>query len=431
MKKKLLSFLLCVMLFAVTLNGCNSDSEITDNNTDGGSNDEEQTLVLWSIATESDSFNNAYNKAIEDFENNNKKVTIKHETFENESYKTKLKTAVSGNDLPDLFYTWGGGFSKPFVESGKVLDIDKYCTDEYKSMLLKTALENTTYNGKIYGSTYTNPISVLFYNKKIFKENELEPPTTFKELETVCESLKEKDITPIAISAKDRWVLAMTNDLLTMRYAGPEKVKSALLRDGQKYDDPDFLSSAKSFKKLTDMGAFLKGATGMSNDEAKTMFLEGKAAMHTMGTWLASDIQNKVENSKDFDVMPFPVTSDNAESTDFMGGAVDAIMVSKSTKHPDIAGKAVFELARSISKYSYLDGAGLPVWKKDYDDSNVSEMTKKLAGFVEGATSFTMWFDTFMESKESGEYLALLQEMYVGNLSPEDFVKRMDELLNP
>lgn len=45
-------------------------------------------LVLWSIATESDAFHNAYNKAIADFEKANAGVTIIHETFENESYKT-------------------------------------------------------------------------------------------------------------------------------------------------------------------------------------------------------------------------------------------------------------------------------------------------------------------------------------------------------
>ena len=71
------------------------------------------------------------------------------------------------------------GFSAPFVDSGNVLALDEYFTDEYKSQINEAALTYQTYNGKVYGVTYTTPISTLFYNKKIFAENGVEPPTTF------------------------------------------------------------------------------------------------------------------------------------------------------------------------------------------------------------------------------------------------------------
>ncbi|GAE90262.1 extracellular solute-binding protein [Acetivibrio straminisolvens] len=221
----------------------------------------------------------------------------------------------------------------------------------------------------------------------------------------------------------------MTHDAMTLKSAGPEKVKAALTKAGQSYDDPDFLESAKKFRQLVEMGAFYKGATGLSNDEASALFYSGKVAMYTTGSWMAGSIQTDAENPSDFDVVPFPLLGSNAKATDFMGGAVDSIMVSASTKYPDIAGKAAFELTRSISKYAYLDGAGLAVWKKDYDDSSVNPMTKKLADFAANATSFTLWFDTTMEAEDAGEYLTLLQELYVGEITPEEFVSSMKKNL--
>ena len=86
-------------------------------------------------------------------------------------------------------------------------------------------------------------------------------------------------------------------------------------------------------------------------------------------------------------------------------------------------------MARSISKYSYLDGAGLPVWEVNYDDSNVNPLTRKLASFVEGATSFTLWFDTLMEPEYKDTYLNLLEQLYFGQITPEDFVNGMKENL--
>ena len=144
---------------------------------------------------------------------------------------------------------------------------------------------------------------------------------------------------------------------------------------------------------------------------------------------MAGSIQQDAENPEDFDAVPYPLLGDKAAATDFMGGAADTLMVSKSSKHPELAAKAAIELARSISKYSYLDGAGLPVWEVDYDDSSVNPLTRKLAGFVEGATSFTLWFDTLMEPEYKDPYLDMLQQLYFGELSPEGFVKGMAENL--
>lgn len=424
MKKKILSLLLCMMMVASLAVGCGTKTENTQTNETSNGSNGEVTLTLWSIATESDAFHPAYTKAIADFEAANPGVKIVHETFENQSYKTKIKSAVAANELPDIFYTWGGGFSKPFVESGKVLALDDYFT-EYKDELPEAALTNVKFDGKLYGSTYTTPLSAIFYNKKMFEENGVKVPTNWDEFIAACKTFKEKGITPIGISAKDTWVIAMTHDNLVLKSAGPEKVAAALTKSGQTYNDPDFIAASAKLRELIDMGAYSEGSAGLSNDEASAMFYNGDVAMFITGSWMAGSLQTDPENPEDFDVFPFPAVGGNGKATDFMGGATDSFMVNASTPNPDIAAKAAFELARSISKYAYLDGAGVAAWKVDYDDSSVNPITKKIAGFASEATSFTIWYDTLMEAEDAGEYLALLQELYMGNISPEDFAAAM------
>ncbi len=387
---------------------------------------EEVTLTLWSIATESDAFHPAYVKAIEEFEANHPGVTINFETFENESYKTKIKSAVAANELPDVFFTWGGGFSQSFVESGKVLPLDDYYP-EYEDGITKTVLANATYDGVIYGSAICTPVSCLFYNKAMFDEKGLKAPETYEDFVNVCQAFIDDGITPIGISVKDTWVLAMTHDALTLKSAGPEKTAAAITRtEGISYNDPDFLESAKKVKELADMGAFIEGATGLSNDEACQLFYNGTVPMYITGSWMAGSIQTDAENPADFDVAPIPVINkDNAAITDFMGGASDTLMASASSEHPDLAAAAVFELTRAISHYSYLDGAGIPAWTVDYDAGEVNDMTQKIADYTTSATSFTLWFDTLMTSEDAGEYLALLQQLYIGDLTPEGFVEAM------
>ena len=178
------------------------------------------------------------------------------------------------------------------------------------------------------------------------------------------------------------------------------------------------------------MGAFIDGATGLSNDEASAEFYSGNAAMYFTGSWMAGSIMTDAPNPSDFSVAPIPViNSSNAKITDFMGGGSDSLMVAASTKHPDLAAAAAFEITRGVSKYGFLSGAGVPAWQVDYDASSVPALTQQVAEYATGATSFTLWFDTLMESQDAGEYLALLQELYIGSISPEEFQQAMADQL--
>ena len=443
MKKRVLGILLTVVLVITLFVGCGNNNNTPSNgdpsapadskapaNSDTPAQDVE--LTMWTIATESDAFHQPYLKAIADFEAAHPGVTIKMETFENEAYKTKIKAAVAANELPDVFFTWAGGFSESFVESGKVLSLDDYYAP-YKDSISMAALSNDVYDGKLYGSVTCTPVSVMWYNQAIFDANGVKVPTNIAELKDACQKLKAAGITPIASSAKDTWVLAMLHDGLTLKSAGADKVVKALKKQGQSYNDPDFLASATALKELVDMGAFIDGATGLSNDEASASFYAEQAAMYFTGSWMGGSIVTDAapEALANFSVAPIPVINDaNAALTDFMGGGSDTLMVAKSTKNADLAAAAAFEITKGVSKYAFLSGAGIPAWNVDYEANDVPALSKKVADYATGATSFTLWFDTLMSADDAGEYLSLLQQLFTGDVTPEDFVKGMDAQLS-
>ncbi len=391
---------------------------------------EQITLTMWTIATESDSHHQPYLDSIADFEKAHPNIKIVMETFENESYKTKIKAAVAANELPDIFFTWGGGFSSAFVESGRVLCVDE-AYKNYASELPEAMLGNLTWDGSKYGCGYTMNVSMLFYNKKMFDENGLTAPTTYEELVNVCQAFIDKGITPFGISAKDTWVLAQAHDAFTLKSVGSKVLQSVLTKDGQNsYNTPGFLEASQKFVDLVNMGAYSKNAAGLTNDEACATFYSGEVPMYIMGSWMPGSINSDAPNPADFDVVPVPVINGaNAALSDFMGGPSDSLMVSASTPYPEEAAMAMFEIARGVSHYGYLNGCGMPAWAIDYDDSSVNTLTKKVADYVANASSFTLWFDTLMEAEDTGVYLENLQLMYLGDETPEEFVGIMGDQL--
>ena len=101
--KKILALILALCL-VLSLCACAKQSG-------SGNKDGKKTLTMWCIATESDANRPAYEKAAEEFKANHPDVDFQWEAFENESYKTKIKAAMSDPEsLPDIFFTWAGAF---------------------------------------------------------------------------------------------------------------------------------------------------------------------------------------------------------------------------------------------------------------------------------------------------------------------------------
>lgn len=391
--------------------------------------DEAKTLTMWTIATEGDANYQAYQNAIADYEEEHPDVTIEMESFENESYKTKIKAAVAANELPDIYFTWGGGFSSAFVEAGKSMELDPYY-DAYRDDLPESTLKYATYDGKLYGVPYVVSISGIFYNKAMFEQYGLTEPQTWDELIQVCQTFIDNGITPFGVSVKEAWVMAMFNDALTLKCVGDEKINTAFTRGGQSYLDDSFVDAANKLQELISMGAFSESATGLSNDEAVASFTNGTVPMFVTGAWMDSSITNDAENPDDFGFMPFPVCSDNAALTDSMGGSADILMVNPSTEDPDLAGTAAFDIAKLVSKYGYMSGAGIAAWKVDYDVENQSSVSKTMSDCINNSTSLTIWSGSLMEAEDYTEYQSLLQQFFIGDLTASDFVEAMDAQLN-
>ena len=241
--KKLLALVLVPVLAAGLLAGCAPEGDTGDS--------EKVRIRIWTIATPGDGFHDPFVKAIEDYNRTHTDCEVVMTTFENQLYKEKLQINIAGDELPDIFYTWGGGFSQGFVESGKVLPIDIYY-EQYAEDLPQAALVNCTYDGKLYGVTYVSPISLVFYSKKAFAEAGVTVPTTFEEFMDCCAKLKDAGYIPIGNSVKDSWVLAMLHDGLTLKSVGPERLGKVLTGEEGSYNSADFITASTAMETIID-----------------------------------------------------------------------------------------------------------------------------------------------------------------------------------
>src|SRR5690606_20414558 len=99
--------------------------------------------------------------------------------------KTKVAMAT-GEDLPDIFQTWGGSTMGGYADAGRLLDL----TEDLQSIATSAAArEAMSWRGKTYGVAPFFAIAGLFVNEGHFEDLGFAVPATIPELEQVADKL--------------------------------------------------------------------------------------------------------------------------------------------------------------------------------------------------------------------------------------------------
>jgi raffinose/stachyose/melibiose transport system substrate-binding protein len=262
----------------------------------------------------------------------------------------------------------------------------------------------------------------------MFAQNNLKLPDTYKELLTAVKAFRAKGITPITVGGKDRWPVMHIQNILALRTGGA-KLSVAALNKKASFNQPAFVQSAELLSELVKAKAFNDGALGLTRDEAQALFLQGQIPMYYHGSWVAGMVEKDGSPVKGKIVAKtFPmVEGGKGKNNEFLGGAINAFMISAQTKHPKEAVKFLKYLSQNMSKESYLSGGNLPAWKVDVDTTKVNPVMLQIAQQTKDAKSYILAWDTFMEGATADTLLNMMQEILAGNLSPEQFAKRLQD----
>lgn len=138
-------------------------------------------------------------------------------------------------------------------------------------------------------TTYCLPVAYvmhgLFYNKKIFKDLNLQPPVTVDEfLRLLGRVGAAGNITPLALGTADMW--ESTQVVFTgmgPNFWGGEKARLGLIQQTAKFTDPGFIKAWEMMAKLKPH--MHPKQNNMSNGDIQLLFATGNAAVFPTGSW--------------------------------------------------------------------------------------------------------------------------------------------------
>jgi len=301
-----------------------------------------------------------------------------------EDFKTQILVTIAGDNPPDIFSYWAGARTQFIVDAGRLMPLDDWWAangmDDVIPAGVKAAGEH---NGAIYNVPMNVHIIAFFYNPHVMEAAGIsEMPKTWDEFLTVCQTLKDSGVTPIALGSRNRWPAQYWFDFTVSRTAGPE-YRTKLMNGEAKYTDPEVQQAMELWKQLTDAGYFVPDANAYDWDEAANMVANGDAAMTLMGTWITGLWNdNGLEPVTDYDFFPFPIV--DPAVPEVVHGSIDGWVIPENAKNPE-GGKALLSWMLSPDvQQTWALGQGALAASTAIDQTAYTPVMGKAAAYLAG-----------------------------------------------
>jgi multiple sugar transport system substrate-binding protein len=248
---------------------------------------------------------------------------------------SKLATSVKAAEAPDLI-SFDLIYMPDFMRAGFLTDITDQVKDDADFGKVAPAFTNlATYKGRLYGTGFTPDVSILIYNKDLFRKAGLDPDKPPRSLGEIHEDAKKiralgPDIYGYYFSGSCPGCNIFTTS--PMMVASGAKI---LPRDSSEepLDGAGVKQVLQLYRDMWSEGLVPKSAQADNGANFVATFKTGKIGIQGAGGFLISDLKKDVPDM-DFGVTFLPGAKEG-EASAFVGG--DVVAIPKGGKHAEIA----------------------------------------------------------------------------------------------
>ena len=239
-------------------------------------------------------------------ENSNIKVTLQNQSSYPDLQQKITATTASPKDLPTLTQAYPDWMLNP-IQDDLVVDLKPYIENEtlkfdnYEDILESFRNANTR-DGKVYGLPFNKSTEVIWYNKDLFKELNLEVPKNYEEFASVAKTITEK-----------KGIVGAGFDSLNNFYT------TFLKNEGVVFDNTADVTGEASVKAAN---YYLDGVKeGYFRIAGTDMYLSGPFANETLGMYVGSNagesfVKQSVGDKFEVGVAPYPAEYSLQQGTD-------------------------------------------------------------------------------------------------------------------
>jgi raffinose/stachyose/melibiose transport system substrate-binding protein len=378
-----------------------------------------------------------YNQA-----NPNAKITAT--TFQNDAYKTKIKTAIGAGEAPTVIWGWGGGGLRSYVQASQVEDLTSWFAENaaVKDRLFPSSFGAATIDGKIYAmpAETVQPI-VLYWNKRVFDKVGVQPPESWGDIMALVPKFNDAGVAPISLGGQSRWTNMMWLEFLFDRIGGSEVFQAVF--DGEKdaWNHPASIEGLTKAQELIKANGFVKGFSSITADSNADQALlhTGKAAMMLHGTWTYGSMAEEggdFVSSGSLGYMNFPpVEGGKGDPSDTVGNPGQYLSISsKATDAEKETAKKFFSTAvlSDAEVKEWIDAGAVPIVNgadSQLSSTKDADFLKFVYGIASSAKVFAQSWDQALSPTAAEKLLDNIAKLFQLSITPQEFATNMNQVI--
>ena len=277
---------------------------------------------------------------------------------------TILKTRFIREDYPDIIGIGGDINYSNFLDSDLLMDISDYeGLDSIKQTYLDIdkELEFVPMDG-VYAVPYMANAAGILYNRDVFEEHGWTSPTTWDELNALCQEIQDAGLQPFYFGFRDTWTCLAPWNAISVDLA-PTDVCAQVNR-GETTFTENYREVAEKTKALLEYAQ--DDPFAYSYNDACTAFARGEAVMYPIGSYAVPQIQS-VNPDINIDSFVMPASS-NAEENVLNSGNDLQLSVMANCEHKEEAYEVLDFLLEDENVQDYInDQNAVPCKEGDFE----------------------------------------------------------------
>ncbi len=192
-----------------------------------------------------------------------------------QSYRFNAGSYLLDEQPPDVLLMWNGDQLSSAASHGLLADVSEVWTEgNFTEAYGRRFRDISRFDGTLRfvpsGFSWTG----IYYNKEVFDQFGLEPPDTWEEFISICDTFLANGITPMSLAGQNPFISIYWFDYLNMRLNGPDFHRD-LIAGRVDFHDQRVAQVWELWKSLLDRGYFVERPGSTSEMNSMTALIRG------------------------------------------------------------------------------------------------------------------------------------------------------------
>jgi raffinose/stachyose/melibiose transport system substrate-binding protein len=415
---------------ALLLGACGSDgNEGAAEGGDGGKPTGTIKVVALNLGEPGDK--NPMRVAARKFEEATPGAKVEVALYEFDQFDKVVRAQINGGSPPDVVQTVLGYGNATALKTLAMANALTDLSDQpWVDQIPEEAKDASGLDGKVYAYPPMYGLIGAFYDAKLFDELGVEPPATYEEVLSYCETMAGKGKTPISLGAQTPIAATFLADALVASTGfidDPDLNQKRLNGETTFAGSEGWRQALEQYDEMNQAGCFGESPTGVAYQASVDNAATGKAGMILLTIEGLPALQTANPDG-DFRLVAFPGNDDPAE-TMIPAAPSAGFAVARKAENPELAKEFVTFLSGSEISTEYALGVGsVPLAGiGSKETAQFPPGTEAMAPYIAEGRSVIYMSQYWPAPEVAAAYESGITGMLSGQTEPVEVLEAMDK----